>query len=141
MALRRSIPTSSWIPMLILLTTAYALDAEELCSWEGLQNSYGKSYTPWFRGWKNLTSGFGTSDPGTVHNMACWWYADCIFSLSSATRSQQYSAIGIVMALIPFILKDIAWPHRRIVLSPKRHWVTEIIIRALGLNPVIPEDE
>jgi uncharacterized membrane protein HdeD (DUF308 family) len=74
-----------------------------------------------------------------VNNMACWWYADCIFSLVPETRKQQYSAISVVMALIPITLKDIAWPHRRIVLIPKKkHWAIEIIVRALGLNPIVP---
>lgn len=57
------------------------------------------------------------------------------------TRKQQYGAISIVMALIPLILKDIAWPEKRIVLiANKSGWVIEIIVRALGLNPTIPED-
>lgn len=89
-----------------------------------------------------MTSGPGGSDEAFVNNMACWWYADCIFSLAPETRKQQYSAIAIVMALIPLMLKDIAWPHRRIVLSStKKHWVVEILIRALGLNPIVPTDQ
>jgi hypothetical protein len=132
------------LPLFILphlLNPVLATDADDLCSWDGLQSSYGKSYTPWFRGWKNVTSGPGGSDKAFVNNMACWWYADCIFSLAPETRKQQYAAVSIVMALIPLILKDIAWPHRRIVLNTgKKHWVIEILVRALGLNPVVPED-
>ncbi|KAL5347271.1 hypothetical protein ACLOAV_007580 [Pseudogymnoascus australis] len=119
-----------------------AADVEALCTWEGLDSSFGKSYTPWFRGWKNVTSGPGGSDEAFVKNMACWWYADCIFSLAPETGKQQYAAISIVMALIPLILKDIAWPHRRLVLSlKKKHWLVEILIRALGLNPVVTRDQ
>ncbi|KFY32120.1 hypothetical protein V493_00516 [Pseudogymnoascus sp. VKM F-4281 (FW-2241)] len=130
---------------LFMLTTlfglVFAVDSDDLCNWEGLDSAYGKSYTPWFRGWKNVTSGPGGSDEAYVKNMACWWYADCIFSLAPETAKQQYAAISIVMALIPLILKDIAWPHRRIVMSLKKgHWVVEILIRALGLNPVITGD-
>lgn len=133
------------LPLLILsylLTPVLATDSSDLCSWDGLESSFGKSYTPWFRSWTNVTSGPGGSDEAFVNNMACWWYADCIYSLAPETRKQQYSAIAIVMALIPLMLKDIAWPHRRIVLSSrKKHWVTEILIRALGLNPIVPIDQ
>ena len=45
------------------------------------------------------------------------------------------------MGLIPLIIKDIAWPERRIAdVQKELHWVVEICVRALGLNPVIKED-
>lgn len=88
-----------------------------------------------------MTSGPGGNSSSYVNNMACWWYADCIFNAVPETRKQQYGAISIVMALIPLMLKDIAWPEKRLVMvSSQRNWAIEIIVRALGLNPVIPED-
>ena len=135
------LPTLRLLILTHLLIPVLATDVDDLCSWEGLQSSYGRSYTPWFRGWKNVTSGPGGSDEAFVNNMACWWYADCIFSLVPESRKQQYGAIAIVMALIPLMLKDIAWPHRRNVLARKKHWAVQILIRALGLNPIVPEDE
>ena len=117
-----------------------ATDSAVLC--DGLEFSYAKPYTPWFRAWTNLTSGPGGSDEAFVNNRACWWYADCIYGLSAETRKQQHSAVAIVMAIIPLILKDIAWPHRRNVLnSRKNQWAIEIIVRALGLNPIVSEDQ
>ena len=42
------------------------------------------------------------------------------------------------MGLMPLIVKDIAWPERRIAgVQKKLHWGVEICVRALGLNPVI----
>ncbi|KAH9222533.1 hypothetical protein DL95DRAFT_518525 [Leptodontidium sp. 2 PMI_412] len=123
-----------------LLTPILATDSSELC--DGLGWAPTKPFNPWFRAWTNLTSGPGGDDPDFVNNMACWWYADCIFNHVPETRKQQYGAISIVMALIPLILKDIAWPEKRIVLiANKSGWVIEIIVRALGLNPTIPEDQ
>ncbi|KAH7317386.1 hypothetical protein BKA65DRAFT_466351 [Rhexocercosporidium sp. MPI-PUGE-AT-0058] len=122
-----------------LLTPSLASNSSELC--DGLGWAPTQPFNPWFRAWTNLTSGPGGDDPDFVDNMACWWYADCIFGLVPETRKQQYGAISIVMALVPLILKDIAWPEQRIVLiASKSGWVIEIIVRALGLNPTIPED-
>ncbi|KAK0100161.1 hypothetical protein ONS95_008500 [Cadophora gregata] len=122
-----------------LLTPMLALSSDEYCdlpSWNPT-----KPFSPWFKAWTNVTSGPGGDDPNFVNNMACWWYADCIFGLVAETRKQQYGAISIVMALIPLILKDIAWPEQRLVMiSSQRNWAVEIVVRGLGLNPVIPED-
>jgi hypothetical protein len=72
--------------------------------------------------------------------MACWWYADCCFSISPDTRKQQYAATALVMGLIPLILKDIAWPQRRIALIPRlQPWYIEVVVRALGLNPIVTD--
>ncbi|PVH77530.1 hypothetical protein DL98DRAFT_637276 [Cadophora sp. DSE1049] len=122
-----------------LLTPILASSSTELCEIPDWKPT--KPFEPWFKAWTNLTSGPGGSLPDYVDNMACWWYADCIFGLVPETRKQQYGAISIVMALIPLILKDIAWPEQRLVMiSSQRNWAIEIIVRALGLNPVIPED-
>jgi hypothetical protein len=42
------------------------------------------------------------------------------------------------MGLIPLILKDIAWPQRRIAAVPRQQpWYIETVVRALGLNPIV----
>jgi hypothetical protein len=42
------------------------------------------------------------------------------------------------MGLIPLILKDVAWPQRRIAEIPYlQPWYIEILVRALGLNPIV----
>jgi hypothetical protein len=42
------------------------------------------------------------------------------------------------MGLVPLILKDVAWPQRRIAEIPYlQPWYIEILVRALGLNPVV----
>ena len=44
------------------------------------------------------------------------------------------------MGLIPLILKDVAWPQCRIADIPHlQPWYIEILVRALGLNPVVKE--
>ncbi|KFX97441.1 hypothetical protein O988_04862 [Pseudogymnoascus sp. VKM F-3808] len=128
--------------LISLFSLALALSSDDLCTYDDFQSTYKKPFMPWFRGWKNLTSGPGGDDEGFVNNMGCWWYADCIFSLAAETRKQQYGAVSIVMALIPVTLKDIAWPHRRMVPVPKQlNVMAEILIKALGLVPVIHKDK
>ncbi|KFY08950.1 hypothetical protein V492_05761 [Pseudogymnoascus sp. VKM F-4246] len=135
------LPILSLFILTNLVGLVFAVDSEDLCTSDNLNFSYTKSFMPWFRSWKNVTSGPNGSDEALVKNMACWWYADCIYSLTAETRKQQYAAVSIVMALIPITLKDIAWPHRRMVhISEKKHWVVDTLIRALGLVPVIPKD-
>ena len=42
------------------------------------------------------------------------------------------------MGLVPLILKDIAWPERRLAfISSPLNVVVEVIVRALGLVPVV----
>ena len=56
-------------------------------------------------------------------------------------RKQQFAATSLVMGLVPLILKDIAWPERRLVSVPSpRNVVVEVLIRALGLIPVVKDD-
>jgi hypothetical protein len=70
--------------------------------------------------------------------MACWWYADCCFSLAPSTRQQQFAATALVMGLLPLILKDIAWPQQRIAwVSHQQSFGIEVLVRALGLNPIV----
>lgn len=52
-------------------------------------------------------------------------------------RKQQFAAVALIMGLLPLILKDVAWPHRRIVcVKHQQQWYKEVMIRALGLKPV-----
>ena len=76
--------------------------------------------------------------PGPDQNTACWYWADCVISQSPEVRKQQFAATSLVMGLVPLILKDIAWPERRLasVASPLNLGV-EILVRALGLIPII----
>lgn len=71
-------------------------------------------------------------------NEACWWWAICLLSSADEARKQQFTAISLVMGLVPLTLRDIAWPERRVV-SVSRHLPNqiEVIIRALGLVPSI----
>lgn len=133
-------------PVLLLIffsnpTTAHS--EEDLCNWDLVTQSYDRSFTPWFRGYQNLTEGPGGNDTAFINNRACWWYADCIYRTLPETAKQQYAAVSIVMALIPLMLKDIAWPEKRIVrVTKEKPFFTQIVVRALGLKPVIfPEVE
>lgn len=126
------------IALISLLSLVNAEDSTDLCTYDRVQSSYRNSFNPWFRAWTNVTSGPGGSSKGYVDNMACWWYADCIFDNVASTSQQQYSGIAIVMGLFPIFLKDIAWPDRRLVqIRKEKHWVIEILVRALGLIPVV----
>jgi hypothetical protein len=45
------------------------------------------------------------------------------------------------MGLVPLILKEIAWPDRRIVYIPQQLKVgNEILVRAFGLIPIVKSD-
>jgi hypothetical protein len=112
------------------LTTAF--NYTDFCSYQNPDLDY-NPFHPWPKSILNLVGG----SPNT--NMACWYYADCIFSLIPDTRKQQYAATSLVMGLIPLILKDVAWPHRRIAYIPRlQPWYIEILVRGLGLNPIVP---
>lgn len=79
----------------------------------------------------NLT---GSTDNG------CWWWAICLFAQADEARKQQFSAVALVMGLIPLTLKDLAWPERRIiVVSRKLSTFSDILVRALGLVPVVTD--
>ncbi|KAE9366364.1 hypothetical protein N431DRAFT_352142 [Stipitochalara longipes BDJ] len=107
----------------------------DFCTYDKVHTEYG-SFRPWPKSILNRVDGPLNS------NIACWYYADCIFSQLQDTRKQQYSAISLVMGLIPLILKDVAWPQRRIAEIPYlQPWYTEILVRALGLNPVVQTTE
>jgi hypothetical protein len=68
----------------------------------------------------------------------CWWYADCILNEAPGTRKLQFSTTALVMGLVPLILVDIAWPERRIAyVETKLGFSREVLVRALGLNPVL----
>ncbi len=75
---------------------------------------------------------------GPTKNSACWYWADCVITQSPEVRKQQFAATSLVMGLVPLILKDIAWPERRLAfISSPLNVVVEVIVRALGLVPVV----
>jgi hypothetical protein len=56
---------------------------------------------------------------------------------SSESRKQQYGATALVMGLVPLTLKDVAWPHRRVVpVTKPLPAILEVLVRALGADPV-----
>lgn len=69
---------------------------------------------------------------------ACWWWIICLLSIADEARQKQFDATSLVMGLVPLLLKDIAWPERRLVSVschlPKH---TEMIVRALGIVPSV----
>ena len=78
---------------------------------------------------------------GPTENTACWWWADCVLDNAPEVRKQQFAATSLVMGLVPLTLKDIAWPEHRIgpVSSPLNR-VLEVLVRALGLIPVVKNE-
>lgn len=85
-------------------------------------------YSP-FKAWFNFYNGA---------NEYCWQFAICLFDQADSARVQQFSATALVMGFIPLTLKDIAWPERRSVHVSKRlPWVVEVVVRALGLEPLV----
>jgi hypothetical protein len=111
--------------------TAPPMNYTDYCSTTNKDFVY-SSFHPWPKSILN-TIGGPLND-----NIACWYYADCIYSLIPNTRQQQYAATSLVMGLLPLILKDVAWPHRRIAFIPRlQPWYVEVPVRALGLNPVV----
>jgi hypothetical protein len=111
--------------VLILSTTAWAIEFDD----DGCpRNSY-IVYSP-FKAWFNFYPG--------ADNQMCWTTASCLFIKADESRKQQFAATALVMGLIPLTLKDIAWPHRRILqVSQRPSVLVEIIVRALGLIPDI----
>ncbi|CAI7573412.1 unnamed protein product [Penicillium glandicola] len=71
----------------------------------------------------------------------CWTAAICTFDQADSARNQQFAATALVMGLLPMVFRDIAWPERRVVLvSSPLPALAEIIVRALGLEPVVKGD-
>ncbi|KAJ5837194.1 hypothetical protein N7447_003220 [Penicillium robsamsonii] len=86
-------------------------------------------YSP-FRPWFNFDYGPERGD--------CWKAAICLFDQADSARNQQFSATALVMGLLPMVFRDIAWPERRVVLvSSPLPALAEVVVRALGLEPVV----
>ncbi|KAL4810484.1 hypothetical protein BDV18DRAFT_156844 [Aspergillus unguis] len=67
----------------------------------------------------------------------CWSGAICTFEAADEARKQQFAATALVMGLLPLVLRDIAWPERRVVLvSRPLPVLLEVLVRALGVEPV-----
>lgn len=85
-------------------------------------------FKPWFVFFNDINS----------NAQSCWHAASCVFIEADESRKQQFAATSLVMGLIPLTLKDIAWPERRIVPIPRRqHALVEMLVRALGIQPVV----
>ncbi|OCL10560.1 hypothetical protein AOQ84DRAFT_387427 [Glonium stellatum] len=110
-------------------------------SWADICNSFQhpeySPFTPWPKEWYSVND-----VSGAVKTTACWWWANCVYLHADDARKQQFAATGLVMGLVPLILKDIAWPHRRIApVSQELPFWCEIIVRGLGLIPVVQRPE
>ncbi|KAI9706141.1 MAG: hypothetical protein M1812_008250 [Candelaria pacifica] len=114
---------------LAVIGSADALSLDEACP----QSSV---YSP-FKKWPHdilLVS-------GPTQNTACWWWADCVIGHANEVRKQQFAATSLVMGLVPLILKDIAWPERRLASVPSPlNVAVEVVVRALGIIPVVTAD-
>ncbi len=117
------------LPAATLLPCAQALNLSDVCP----PSSIYTPFTKWPRDFLLV--------PGPTENTACWWWADCVIKQAPEVRKQQFAATSLVMGLVPLILKDIAWPERRIVFVPSPpNMVVEALVRALGLIPVVEDD-
>ncbi|KAL4937384.1 hypothetical protein BDV06DRAFT_74366 [Aspergillus oleicola] len=86
-------------------------------------------YSP-FKSWYNFEYGASGGN--------CWTGAICTFEAADEARKQQFAATAMVMGLLPIVLRDIAWPERRVVLVSRTLPVmAEVLVRALGLEPVL----
>lgn len=100
------------------------VNAESTCP-SGSEIVY-SPFQPWFR------FDFGSSTAN------CWTAAICTFDQADSARNQQFAATALVMGLLPMVFRDIAWPERRVVLvSSPLPVLAEVVMRALGLEPVV----
>lgn len=87
-------------------------------------------YSP-FKPWFHFYSGGERSS-------FCWKAAICTLEPADEARKQQFGATALVMGLLPLTLRDIAWPERRIVVvSAPLPMVASVIVRGLGLDPMV----
>lgn len=126
------------LPTLALLFGLFAVLAsadndtyEERCPYDNdVQEIVYSPFKPYFRAF-----------PGEDVQI-CWLWASCTLTLADPSRQQQFGATALVMGLIAPIFKDIAWPGRRIVLMSERlPFFAEVAVRALGLDPRLPDPQ
>jgi hypothetical protein len=133
-------PFISPISFLFLLLTLLLLSQTTSALYPDYSNSSicpnSSVYTP-FKKWPQELALLPDSSSG----YACWIWAECVIEKANEIRKQQFAATSLVMGLVPLILKEIAWPDRRIVYIPQtlNVWV-EMLVRALGLLPVVKAD-
>lgn len=66
---------------------------------------------------------------GPTENLACWYWAECVISKANEVRKAQFAATSFVLGVVPLILKDIAWPERRLVFVPSPlNLIIEVIV-------------
>ena len=117
------------LPLSILVAPSNTLNLSDVCNSSDI-------YSPFTKWPRNLLL-----INGPTENTACWWWADCVFNNSPEVRKQQSAAVSLVMGLVPLILKDIAWPEHRVgLVSSPLNVVLEVLVRALGLIPVVKND-
>ena len=127
-----SLPSRTLVPsVLVLLSTFISsargfLNISDVC----LPSSVYSPFKPWPQQLLEVD--------GPTENLACWYWADCVLSQAGESRKAQFAATSLVMGLVPLILKDIAWPERRLVsVSSGLNFFVEVLVRALGLIPII----
>ncbi|KAL4948597.1 hypothetical protein BDW69DRAFT_90438 [Aspergillus filifer] len=126
----RFLPTSITILTLLLtlttFTTAQSTGDEDENSTCPPDSSL--VYSP-FKPWYAFTYGPAIGD--------CWRGAICLLTAADEARKQQFGATAMVMGLLPVVLRDIAWPERRVVLVRRDLPIAaEVFVRALGSDPV-----
>ena len=109
-----------------------SLTYDDICPWASVYTPFTR-WSPIFLQYPNAT---------ITPNLACWWWADCVFTRASEVRKQQFSATSFVMGLLPLAIKDIAWPeHRTAAVKKPLGWAREILVRGLGLQPVVMKEK
>ena len=117
------------LPLSILVAPGNTLNLSDVCHSSDVYSPF----TKWPRDFLLIN--------GSTENTACWWWADCVLDNAAEVRKQQFAATSLVMGLVPLALKDIAWPEHRIgLVSSPLHVALEILVRALGLIPVVKND-
>ena len=117
------------LPLSILVISGNTLNLSDVCHSSDIYSPF----TKWPRDFLLIN--------GPTENTACWWWADCVLDNSPEVRKQQFAATSLVMGLIPLTLKEIAWPkHRTGLVSSPLNAILEVLVRALGLIPVVKND-
>jgi hypothetical protein len=89
-------------------------------------------YTPF----TSIQQSLYTSLTGHTDN-GCWYWAICVLATADEARKQQFNTTSLVMGLVPIILRDVAWPERRLIYVLRRlSRLVEVIARTLGIVPV-----
>ena len=117
------------LPLSILVASSNTLNLSDVCH----PSSIYSPFTKWPRDFLLIN--------GPTENTACWWWAYCVLDNSPGVRKQQFAATSLIMVLVPLTLRNIAWPeHNTVLVSSPLNVVLEVLVRALGLIPVVKND-